>query len=74
VQCFICGQPLEEADRTETGIAYHGKFVGRYRITACDPCYDKHAAGWPPSLLMPHLTALKLPVPDANENGLLPRD
>jgi len=74
VQCFVCGQQLEEVDRTETSVVYRGKFVGRYRITVCDACYDKNSAGWAPDFLLPHLTDLKLPVPDANENGLLPRD
>lgn len=74
MQCFVCREQLEEAARTENSIAYRGKFVGRYHITVCDSCYDKNSTGWVPSLLVPHLTALKLPVPDPDANALLPRD
>jgi len=75
--CFFCGKALEEAFRTEHSIHYRGMFVGRYRITVCDGCYTRNVDGVRPpqeASLLAHVTALGLPMPDRNEQGLLPRD
>ena len=56
---------------------YDGKQISRYGIGVCNICYKGNWDGWATnheSKILLHLKEEGLPVPDRNDNGLLPRD
>ncbi len=56
---------------------YEGKKISRYHLSVCKLCYDGNWDGWTPHYegkILSHLEAKGLPIPERNENGLLPRD
>jgi hypothetical protein len=78
-RCFFCGKKFERDDHVYHGnlVGYRGRFVGRYVIEVCDGCYADNAKGWAPhceAKLVAHLKKKKLPIPDRNDKGRLPRD
>ena len=56
---------------------YDGKQIPRYSLDVCSTCYEGNWDGWTPhyeSKILLHLKEKGLPMPERNDNGLLPRD
>jgi len=56
---------------------YNGKHILRYQLGVCRECYDRSWNGWSSQdekKVIKHLEGKKFPIPERNENGLLPRD
>jgi hypothetical protein len=70
--CDLCGHAYQMG----AGI-YDGKYIPRYDLNVCMPCYNGNWDGWSPNnekLLIAHLKKKGLPMPERNEKRWLPRD
>jgi hypothetical protein len=71
--CDICGSPYQHGPHR-----YEGHKLHRYGgIMACDKCWRGNRDGWNSNLepiLLGHVQRLGMPIPERNENGLLPRE
>ena len=72
VPCFFCGTSFQMSHHI-----YRGKHIRRYGIDVCEGCYAGNWDGWAPHFeakLRAHLERHRLPIPDRNEKGWLPRN
>jgi len=56
---------------------YEGRFIPKYKLVACDRCWQGNADGWGAAAELKVLAHLKrnwIAVPERNEKGLLPRE
>ena len=56
---------------------YEGRYIPRYNLTVCKACYEGNWDGWHhdyEKFILAHLKKKGLPVPERNQNDLLPRD
>ncbi len=70
--CFMCGSQFQMGEHI-----YDGKYIRRYDIIVCMPCWDGNRDGWTPDYetrLIAHLENEGIPIPERNENGWLPRE
>ena len=70
--CDLCGGSYQMGRHK-----YDGKQIPRYKLGVCSMCYEGNWDGWAPhyeSKILLHLKEKNLPVPERNDNGLLPRD
>ncbi len=70
--CFMCGAQFQ------MGPGRYGKYIPLYKINVCSNCYGSNLAGWARSCdderLVARLSDGGLPIPERNEEGLLPRE
>lgn len=72
VKCPVCGNQFQFGPHK-----YDGKHLDRYEMTVCRLCYDVNWDGWGPAreaAILDHLREKGIPVPDRNQEGLLPRE
>ncbi len=73
LNCDTCGNPYQEGPHR-----YEGHKLHRYGgIMVCDGCWQGNHDGWNPHfepILLGILKEKGLPVPERNEQGLLPRE
>lgn len=70
--CDLCGFKYQMGRHI-----YDGKYIPRYELNVCKACYTGNHDGWSSrdeKQLLNHLKEKGLPVPDRNNDGLLPRD
>lgn len=70
--CFMCGRQFQMGPHR-----YDGTFISRYQISVCRACYESNWDGWAPHWgehIVAHLKKNKLPIPERNARGWLPRD
>jgi hypothetical protein len=70
--CDICGSEFQYGPHK-----YNGKYIARYQITVCMPCWESNWDGWAPGneeRLIAHLQKMGLPIPERNSKGWLPRE
>jgi hypothetical protein len=70
--CFMCGRSFQMGPHR-----YDGKYIARYKISVCSGCWGSNWDGWGPHqemLLVAHIRAEGIDMPDRNEKGWLPRD
>lgn len=70
-QCFICGNKFQYEEHK-----YDGKWIAKYNIEVCMPCWTGNWDGWPgqrAERIIKHLKEEGLPVPPMNAKGWLPR-
>lgn len=72
--CGICGKEVRRGPHR-----YEGKILNRYgNILCCESCYEGNWDGWNRLDREPRLLKIleekNLPIPERNENGLLPRE
>ena len=70
--CDICGK-----EKMFGKGAYHLHKIDRYNIHCCSVCWEGNWDGWNPrheSFLLKKLEEMKLPVPERNKKGWLPRE
>lgn len=71
-RCDLCGSEYQFGPHT-----YDGKYIERYQLGVCRPCYEGNWDGWAPDYeekILNHLKNKGLPVPERNSKGWLPRD
>ena len=70
--CQLCGGQYQMGRHK-----YEGKQIPRYQLGVCKMCYEGNWDGWASQFeekILAHLKEKKLPIPERNENGLLPRN
>jgi len=70
--CQLCGASYQMGRHK-----YDGKQIPKYNLGVCRMCYEGNWDGWSPQYeqkIIAHLKENNLPIPERNENGLLPRD
>ena len=70
--CFMCRRDFQMGPHR-----YDGHYIGRYKLSVCDTCWNANWDGWAPDFetrLVAHLSEQHLPIPDRNEKGWLPRE
>jgi len=70
--CQLCGTSYQMGRNK-----YDGKYIPRYKLGVCKACYEGNWDGWAPHYeekILANLKTNNLPIPNRNENGLLPRD
>ncbi len=71
-KCDLCGGSYQMGRHI-----YDGKQIRRYQMSVCKLCYLGNSDGWAPHYeprIISHLKEKKLPIPERNDEGLLPRD
>ncbi len=71
IGCPLCGLNYQMGPGR-----YEGIRLKLYELTVCEKCWDLNWDGWHPDyeeFLIRHMRNKKLPVPDKNEKGYLPR-
>ena len=73
VNCNVCGRQYQDGPHR-----YEGHGLKRYgNIFCCNTCWETNWDGWAPHrepVLLAHLKAKGLPVPERNAKGFLPRE
>lgn len=72
LHCDLCGSEYQFGPHI-----YNGKYIARYKLAVCMPCYEGNWDGWAPHYeenILKHLKSKELPIPERNSNGWLPRD
>lgn len=71
--CDVCGNSYQYGPHR-----YEGHKLHRYGgVMACDTCWQGNHDGWNSryeAILLDHLNRSGLPIPERNEQGLLPRE
>lgn len=72
IRCFACDKDFQFGPQR-----YAGSHIAAYNISVCSTCYAGNWDGWGPLVepaLLLHLDRERIPVPERNEQGWLPRD
>jgi hypothetical protein len=72
IPCDLCGTKFQTGPHR-----YDGKWIRRYQLSVCMPCYEGNWDGWGPiaeAKLLPHLRSKGIDVPERNLKGWIPRD
>lgn len=72
VRCATCGREFQMGPGR-----YEGRHVPRYQVDVCETCYSGNLDGWAPHFedkLLAVLREKKLPIPERNAKGWLPRE
>lgn len=65
--CDMCGAAFQMGPHV-----YDGKFLSRYQLSVCKPCFEGNWDGWAPHFeqtLKAHLKAKGIPLPRRNAAG-----